>query len=613
MNEQQKQEFDGLLEFLKNSRGFDFRGYKRNTLARRVEKRMSEVDVQGYQAYAERLETDPTEFPELFNTILINVTSFFRDSEAWAALRDEVVQPLAQTKDPIRVWSAGCASGEETYSLLMLLAEALGIERFKEQVKLYATDADEHALGQARLATYSSKAIADVPEALRAKYFEGTNTGWCFRSDLRRNVIFGKHDLLNDAPISRLDLLACRNTLIYFNSETQAQILARFNFAVRPNGYLFLGKSEMLLTHSRLFTPANMSARIFRKVGEVNLRDRLMLSGERRRETMSQPTMFQEQQMDMRHVSFETAPVSQVILDGAGTVILANESARRNFRIDERDLGRPIQDLEISYRPVEIRSRIEEAIKTREVVKIDNVETRDAQGEFVFYDIQVEPLLGENEELMGTSISFVDVTAGHRMRLEVERAREELETAYEEVQATNEELETTNEELQSSIEELETTNEELQSTNEELETLNEELQSTNEEMETLNEELRRRTRELDTSSNFMEAVLGSMDTAVIVTDSDLHVQMWSHKAEDLWGVRPSEVEGKVLTNLDIGVSFNGLDASFRQCLDGTLGSERVVLDAVNRRGKSIKIRVSCSRLKLDLESSGLLVLMEEWK
>jgi two-component system, chemotaxis family, CheB/CheR fusion protein len=515
--------------------------------------------------------------------------------------------------EPIRVWSAGCASGEETYTLMMVLAEALGIDRLKQHVKIYATDANEEALNHARLAMYNSKTLAPVPEHMRAKYFEPMTTGWCFRQDLRRTIIFGRHDLVSDAPISRLDLLVCRNTLIYFNAEAQSRILARFNFAMKPDGHLFLGKSEMLLTHGRLFTPVDANARIFRKASHGNLRDHLAFASPRR-ENRQQPSMLtrlQNQQVDMRELSFENAPVSQVILDVGGTVVLANLAARRNFRVDQRDIGKPIQDLELSYRPLEIRSRIEEAMTSRLPVTEKSLETRTPDGEPVFYDVQVEPLIGESDELLGTIIAFVDVTTSHLLRLQVERAQHELETAYEEVQASNEELETTNEELQSSIEELETTNEELQSTNEELETLNEELQSTNEEMETLNEELRRRTRELDASAHFMEMILRSMDTAVLVTDHNLVVQMWSQKAEDLWGLRPSEVEGRKLTDLDAGISFAEFEQQFRACLmDGE--ASRNVVDAINRRGKPVRIRVSCNRMQPDAGPPSLLVLMEEW-
>src|SRR5207249_832402 len=217
--------FEHLLEYLRQSRGFDFTGYKRPSLMRRMSKRMQTVHVDRFTDYVDYLEVHPEEFAHLFNTILINVTSFFRDEPAWDYLRKEIVPRLLATKrghDSVRVWSAGCASGQEAYSLAIVLAEAVGMEAFRERVKIYATDVDEEALGQARLASYTPKEMEGMDGALRDRYFEAGSGRYVFRTDLRRSVIFGRHDLVQDAPISRLDLLVCRNTLMYFNAETQA-------------------------------------------------------------------------------------------------------------------------------------------------------------------------------------------------------------------------------------------------------------------------------------------------------------------------------------------------------------------------------------------------------
>ncbi|HEV8164961.1 MAG TPA: protein-glutamate O-methyltransferase CheR [Actinomycetota bacterium] len=219
-----------LLDYLRRSRGFDFTGYKRTSLSRRIEKRMQTVGADGYLGYLDHLEVDPEEFTHLFNTILINVTGFFRDPLAWEYLAAEVLPRLAADKrdgEPIRVWSAGCASGEEAYTLAMAIAEALGPETVKERVKIYATDVDEDALNQARQARYTAKQVEGVPAELLERYFERNGHGYVFSNELRRSVVFGRHDLIQDAPISRIDLLVCRNTLMYLNSDTQAHVLAR--------------------------------------------------------------------------------------------------------------------------------------------------------------------------------------------------------------------------------------------------------------------------------------------------------------------------------------------------------------------------------------------------
>src|SRR5690349_6236125 len=261
--------FEALLIYLKESRGFDFTGYKRSSLMRRVNRRMGQIDITDYQDYLDYLQVHPDEFTALFNTILINVTGFFRDSDAWDYLRAEVLESIIASKpvdSPIRVWSAGCASGEEAYSLAMSLAEVLGADAFRDRVKIYATDVDEEQLNEARQATYGERQMQAVPPELVERYFEPTGSRFVFRKDLRGSVIFGRNDLVQDAPISRIDLLTCRNALIYFNAETQARILSRFHFALADGGVLFLGKAEMLLSHSSLFTPVDLKRRLFRRV-----------------------------------------------------------------------------------------------------------------------------------------------------------------------------------------------------------------------------------------------------------------------------------------------------------------------------------------------------------
>ena len=261
---------------MKETRGSDFTGYKRTTLQRRVKRRMILLDLAAFAEYKDYLELQPEEFGQLFDSLLINVTGFFRDPLAWQALREQVLPELFSAKGvktPIRVWSAGCATGEDAYTLAIVLAEALGHDQFRERVKIYATDLDEDALQQARAGAYDASALADVPEKLRDTYFEPVGEKHVFRRDLRRQVIFGRNDLTHDAPISRVDLLVARNTLMYFNAEAQASVIRRFHFALSYPGYLFLGKAEMLLNHTDDFQPVDLRKRLFRKVSPTVLTD----------------------------------------------------------------------------------------------------------------------------------------------------------------------------------------------------------------------------------------------------------------------------------------------------------------------------------------------------
>jgi two-component system CheB/CheR fusion protein len=265
------------------------------------------------------------------------------------------------------------------------------------------------------------------------------------------------------------------------------------------------------------------------------------------------------------------------------------------FGLKSADVGRPLQDLEISYKPVELRSMIEQVRNERRPVTTKEVEWRPGNGDLRFLDVQVAPLTSITGEFIGVSITFTDVSRYHTLHEDLERARRDLETAYEELQSTVEELETTNEELQSTNEELETTNEELQSTNEELETMNEELQSANEELETMNDELRDRTEAAMSASSFLTSILGSIRQSVIVVDPEFRVRAWSDAAAELWGIRSDEIEHQNFLNLDIGLPV----AQLRDPMRGVLAGEEpepVVLDAHNRRGQPIRCRISFAQL-----------------
>jgi two-component system CheB/CheR fusion protein len=604
-----------LIDYLKRSRGFDFTGYKPASLERRIHKRMQVVNVQEYSDYVDYLEVHPEEFEILFNTILINVTAFFRDAGAWEFIAQHVLPDVLSRKPeptPIRIWSAGCASGEEAYTLAMVLAEAIGMPAYKERVKIYATDIDEEALSRARAATYDAREVEGIDEHLLTKYFERGETTYTFRKDLRRNVIFGRHDLIQDAPISRVDMLVCRNTLMYFNAETQARILTRFHFGLNDGGILFLGRAETLLAHANTFTPIDLRRRVSMKVprASLDLRDRLLLIAQNGAPDESGTSV--DLQMRLRETALDAVPTAQLVVDVNGSLVLANERARSLLALSNADLGRAIQDLKISYRPVEIRSCIDQAYSERLPILIRDIEWHAPGGEPRWLDVQVTPLSDVGGALIGASISFSDVTAAKRLQRDLEHANQELETAYEELQSTNEELETTNEELQSTVEELETTNEELQSTNEELETMNEELQSTNEELQTINEELRQRSEELNTVNAFLESILTSLRGGVAVIDTDLKVLVWNDQANELWGLHAEEVVGHHFLGLDIGLPVERLKQPLRECMSGVRNYIEVELDCTNRRGRTIRCRVTCSPL-LGAEHTvrGVIVMMED--
>lgn len=602
-------DFEALLAYLGHSRGFDFSGYKRPTLTRRVHKRLEELHLTGFAEYIDYLEVHGDEFEILFNTILINVTSFFRDPSAWAHLAEVVVPAIlerAREDDPIRVWTAGCASGEEAYTLAMVFAQAMGTEQFRRRIKIYATDIDEDALSKARAGSYSDKVLADVPADLLERYFEPGSGHRSFRSDLRRAIIFGRHDLTRDAPISRLHLVTCRNTLMYFNAEAQAGIIHRLHYGLRPDGYLFLGRAETLLSHSALFKAVNIGFRIFAKVADDG---RLALD-----EPSGLSTPARERRDDhggrLRELSFQTVQSPQLIVDAAGTVVAVNDAACAALDLAPNDIGRPFQDLELSYRPVDLRTPIERARLERQLMQLRGVERWAPDQGSRFFDIAITPIAVDQQPALGAAVTFTDVTSLRTLQGELKRTTEELETAYEELQSSNEELETTNEELQSTVEELETTNEELQSTNEELETTNEELRSSNEELEAINEELRIRTGEANEASGYLASIVNGVAVSVVVVDAARAVRTWNVVAQETWGLRADEVLGQSLFDLDCGLPVEQLRGPVEASLSQRGPAEDELIDAVNRRGRPIRCRVTFNPLQ-SAEHPGVVLLIEE--
>ena len=603
------EDLERLLTHLKETRGFDFTAYKRSTLARRIAKRMSALGVDSYAAYLDHLQVHPDEFTQLFNAILINVTSFFRDPDAFEYLRTDIVPKIVDQSagGDIRIWSAGCASGEEPCSVAILFAEVLGREAFRERVKIYATDVDEEELTAARTASYGDGDVEHLPPEIRSRYFDHVGNRWLFTKELRRSIIFGRHDLLADAPISRVDLLLCRNTLMYFHREAQSTIVERFHYALRDSGILVLGKAEMLVNFSDMFAPTELKQRVFTKLPAERRWQRLMIGAESRDDR----TLATPQSLRLREISFEQDPTAQLVVDMNGQLLMVNARGRELFGLTARDVGRLLQDLELSYRPVDLRSCIDEAHTRRHIVMLRDVAWPNAAGDSRYFNVQVTPITDTAEGALGSKIVFVDITRQHELQEDLQHSRQELETAYEELQSTNEELETTNEELQSTVEELETTNEELQSSNEELETLNEELQSTNEELETVNEELRQRGIDLSRSNVYLSGILRNVPLAVIVLDGDLQVEVWNDVAADLWGLRADEVQRKHFFGLDIGLPVEQLKQPLAALLREGDQHFRAEVNAINRRGRRVRLRVECVSIAGGDHGKGIIMLMQE--
>jgi len=478
----------------------------------------------------------------------------------------------------------------------------LGREEFKKRVKIYATDIDEEALAEGRQAQYTAKQIEVIPPELRNKYFEPISNGqFVFNPELRRMVVFGRHNLFKDAPISAIDLLICRNTLMYFNVEAQGFILHRFHFGLNPNGLLFLGKAEMLLTHGDLFTAINSQYRIFKCLSKNT--DRKNSS------RLFQPYISEDrvinQHWQLQELAFESALNAQIIVDQDGDLVRTNGSARNFFNLSIEDVGKPLYDLEVSYRPVELKPLIEQVYREKKALKIKDVFYQVNDGSEKYLDIQINPLTQMDQNLIGINITLADVTESWALRHQVEQINQQLKTTNEDLKASNIQLQATNEEL-------ETTNEEVQSSNEELETINEELQSTNNELQSVNEEVRLRTEEYNRANNFLNAILLSLRGAIIVIDQESKVLAWSAKSEEMWGLRTDEVQDESLFSLDFGLPLEQIREPIDNCLNHDQTQQDFVIAAVNRRGKTFDCRLSIDALwNINKEKFGVILIMRE--
>ena len=551
-------DLDELLAFLREERGFDFTEYKKSSISRRVDRRMKDVGASSVAGYREYLEAHPAEFPFLLDSLLINVTDFFRDAGAWTALTDllapRVASAVAEGRQ-FRVWCPGCATGEEAYTIAIILAEIIGEDAFRSTVRIFATDIDENALVRARSGNYSARTMESLDAVLRDRYFEQDGASYVFRADLRPMLTFGRHDLTSDPPISRLDLLSFRNTLIYFNVDLQTRILQRFRSAIIADGLLFLGRSESLVMQQAQFRTLDAEHRIFTPVprgavAAAGLGSDLIAGGIEGGPIGS-----------VVAGAAQAGPFAQFVIDLDGMLVGANAMARAQFSVHSSDLGKPFTSLAVASLPLDLEPIIEAAHATGVSQSRVGIERLLANDQIQYLDILVVPLLDEASMPSGTSVVFVDNSEVVRLRLERDLAVEELQALTEELRASTQDLQSTNEEL-------ETSNEEFQSMNEELETTNDELNSAMSDIRKLNESLIRRSDVSSRSESRIVHILDGLAAGVIVIDESFEISYLNGEAERMLGVDRDSVVGTPFTSLALELPGSDLDAVIRRAVAG---------------------------------------------
>lgn len=596
-----------LLAVMRKRFGTDFSAYKTSTLHRRLEKRLLATGVPDLGGYLKLVQRKPQELEELHGAFLIKVSSFFRDKDAWKKLFDDVIKPLARGAKPgqeIRVWSAGCATGEEAYTLAMLFLEAL--KEPEVNLKVFATDIDDQALEMARQGLYDQAQVTEVPPPMRRRYFEQDGRSFRVRKELRKQVIFGKHDLLRDPPIAGLDLLVCRNVLIYFNQDQKQTLMARLAYALKPGGFLFLGKSEGIIEVEGTLEPVSTKTRIFRKGAARYLPPPVLLNHagpgamvpqDQLRQAMEESVRGFQAQETFTHLLLQSATVMLITVDAARRITLWNRAAEQLFGTPaSKALGKPFFEVMEGVSTDRLAKAIKRSLSELSTVELRDVPCKQGERSAAYLDLDVTPLLGKQGDGSALLVG-VNVTARHeaeaRQRELLQKVRKgvtETARANETLQSANEELETLNEELQSAAEEQQTLNEELQSANEELETTNEELQSTNEELSTLNEEMRVRTEELERVTGYLRGVLDSAPDALVVCDEDNQVTFWSHAATQLFRLSDAQAVGRELFDLVPMLDVQPMRDAVRQVRQR---KEPVVVEDLPL-GQGPRVRVSLS-------------------
>jgi two-component system, chemotaxis family, CheB/CheR fusion protein len=617
---------DKICVLLRQHSGNDFSVYKRSTVYRRIERRMGLHQIVSFADYLRYLRETPREVELLFGELLIGVTSFFRDPAEWERLRQDVMPGLigaASSNGVLRAWVAGCSTGEEAYSLAMIFYEAVEPLRALKEISLqiFATDLDRAAIDTARAGFYPENITADVsPERLR-RFFVREDSGYRISKEIRESVVFAPQNVITDPPFTKVDIVSCRNLMIYLSTSVQNKLIPLFHYCLNQNGVLFLGTAETIGGHSNLFTPLDARTRLYRRVNHTGAVagfhvDQLGLGDPRARRTMHdepaavtrQPATSLQTLVDRLLVQ-RFAPLG-VLCNMRGDVLYVSGRAGKYL---EPAVGKASLNILAMAREglrYELSTAFGKATRQGRIVTTHSVKVG-TNGGTAFVDITVQKLQ-EPKDLDGTVlVVFADAApmpAARRLKGKRGRASrndstdEELAIARDEVQTIREEMQTSQEELKSTNEELQSTNEELQSTNEELTTSKEEMQSLNEELQTVNQELHAKLDELSRSNNDMKNLLNSTDIATLFLDRDLRVRRYTNATSQIIKLIPLDI-GRAIADIATELEYPDLIEDAREVLRTLAPKER---QALTRDGRAYLVRILPYRT-VDNVSDGVVI------
>lgn len=569
-----------ILDVIREQTGHDFSFYKKNTINRRIERRMNVLEMEDDQSYLRHLQEHPEEVKLLFKEMLINVTSFFRDKEAFDYLKEKAISELLLNKPPgysLRVWVPGCATGEEVYSVAIILKEVMNGLNKEYKIQIFGTDIDEDSINHARAAFYPKNIAIDVsPERLK-KFFVNEDNGYRVKKEIRESVVFAIQNVVKDAPFTKMDLISCRNLLIYMDAQLQNKVLPLFHFSLLPGGVLFLGSSESIGSYTDLFATVDKKWKIFRRRESATAVQSTLLQGlpwtfepghrERGRAERKQ-VMHEISISDVtRNYLLDHFTPPCVITDEKGDIVYVHGRTGNFLEPAQGKANLNVFDMAREGLQVELRTAFHQAKTHNKEVRYENLRVK-TNGDIKKMNLTVRPL-SDIENIGDLLMVILDEGApAHeykkkeeakkpaREKRNIEELQEELKNTRSSLQATIEEAQASNEELKSTNEELQSTNEELQSTNEELETSKEELQSVNEELITVNSELQAKIDLLSRTESDLKYLLDSTNIGIIFLDEDLKIKRFTREVAKYINLIPSDVNrplADIVTNLETDI------------------------------------------------------------
>ena len=590
-----KSGLEKVIILLRSHTGHDFSLYKNTTLYRRIERRMSLHQIDKIATYVRYLQTNPQEVELLFRELLIGVTSFFREPNSWEALKTEVFPALmaeGKSEKALRAWVPACSTGEEAFSLAIIFKEALEAETSRNPAKnttlqIFATDLDPQAIDKARMGIYPANIAADVSPERLERYFVKVDNGYQVAKSIREMVVFASQNIIMDPPFTKLDILSCRNLLIYLTPELQKKLIPLFHYSLNSGGFLFLGSAETIGNFTNLFAPLTGKTRLYRRLESTHILEDVNFP------ISTNPLRSEGLMKPVKPVANLQTLADQLLLQKySPAAVLVNEKgdiiyiSGRTGKYLEPAAGKANWNIFVMVREglrYMLTSGFQKAVRQKENVSLENLVV-DINGGKQVVNIAIESLKGKSGLDGMVMIVFTDVErklpikktgklqadAGHVAELEQEvgQARQEVQNIREAMQTSQEELKSTNEEMQS-------TNEELQSTNEELTTSKEELQSMNEELHTVNQELKTRLDELSRTNNDMKNLLDSTDIATLFLDNNLCVRRFTSETSKITRLIPTD-EGRAITDIASALLYPELADDAREVLRTLVKAEKEI-------------------------------------